>query len=123
MLLRFHGVGAEPEQIRHPLGTAKIGGSEMVRWAKHLGLKARARRQLKEPGDVEASREIERSDASCHQHEASVPLSLKLPAIHRLRPWRARTLNERLVFACLADNQETTGAQRGDPFGPVQCPG
>ena len=43
MLLRFHGVGAEPEQIRHRLGTAKIGGSELVRCAKHLGLMARAR--------------------------------------------------------------------------------
>ncbi len=42
MLLRFHGVGAEPEQIRHRLGGAKIGVSDMVRCAKQLGLKARA---------------------------------------------------------------------------------
>jgi ATP-binding cassette, subfamily B, bacterial HlyB/CyaB len=43
MLLRFHGIGAESEQIRHQCGAAKIGVAEMLRCAKELGLKARAR--------------------------------------------------------------------------------
>src|SRR5216684_5802311 len=41
-LLRFHGLGADPEQIRHSFGTNAIGVSEMLRCAKELGLKARA---------------------------------------------------------------------------------
>jgi subfamily B ATP-binding cassette protein HlyB/CyaB len=44
MLLRFHGVGADAEQIRHRLGLTRIGVTEMVRCAKQLGLKAEARR-------------------------------------------------------------------------------
>src|SRR5262245_17934141 len=43
MLSRFHGVGADPEQIRHRLGRGTIGIPEMLRCAKELGLKARAR--------------------------------------------------------------------------------
>jgi len=43
MLLRFHGVGADPEQIRHRFGRGAIGIPEMLRCAKELGLKARAR--------------------------------------------------------------------------------
>jgi ATP-binding cassette, subfamily B, bacterial HlyB/CyaB len=42
MLLRFHGVGADPEQIRHGFGS-KIGVIEILRCAKQLGLKARER--------------------------------------------------------------------------------
>jgi subfamily B ATP-binding cassette protein HlyB/CyaB len=41
LLLRFHGIGADPEQIRHRFG-ADIGVSEMLRCAKELGLKARS---------------------------------------------------------------------------------
>jgi subfamily B ATP-binding cassette protein HlyB/CyaB len=41
MLLRFHGVGADPSQIRHHCGTSEIGVSEMIRSAKEFGLKAR----------------------------------------------------------------------------------
>src|SRR5712691_1852026 len=41
-LLRFHGVGADPEQIRHRFGAKAIGVAEMLRCAKELGLKARA---------------------------------------------------------------------------------
>jgi subfamily B ATP-binding cassette protein HlyB/CyaB len=41
-LLRYHGLGADPEQIRHNFGTAAIGISEMLRCARELGLKARA---------------------------------------------------------------------------------
>jgi subfamily B ATP-binding cassette protein HlyB/CyaB len=43
MLLRFHGVGADPEQIGHRLGTSIVGIPEMLRGAKELGLKARVR--------------------------------------------------------------------------------
>src|ERR1700730_16050240 len=43
-LLRFRGIGADPEQIRHRFGGAPVGIPEMLRVAKELGLKARARR-------------------------------------------------------------------------------
>ena len=42
ILLRFQGVGVDPEQIRHQLGCNSIGIPEMVRCARALGLKARA---------------------------------------------------------------------------------
>src|SRR4030081_2945303 len=42
-LLRFQGIGADPEQIRHRMGGVPIGIPEMLRCAKDLGLKARAR--------------------------------------------------------------------------------
>src|SRR5205085_3822944 len=41
MLLRFHGVSADPPQILHRFGP-QIGVPEMLRCAKELGLKARA---------------------------------------------------------------------------------
>ena len=41
MLLRFHGIGADPSQIRHQSGTVAIGTPEMVRCAREFGLKAR----------------------------------------------------------------------------------
>ena len=44
MLLRLNGIGADPEQIRHRFAGATIGIPEMLRCAKELGLKARARR-------------------------------------------------------------------------------
>jgi len=44
MLLRFHGIAANPEQIRHQLGMATVGIGEMLRCAKDLGLKARSRK-------------------------------------------------------------------------------
>jgi subfamily B ATP-binding cassette protein HlyB/CyaB len=40
-LLGFNGVGADAEQLRHRLGTDRIGVAEMLRCAKELGLKAR----------------------------------------------------------------------------------
>jgi ATP-binding cassette, subfamily B, bacterial HlyB/CyaB len=40
LMLRIHGIGADPEQIRHRCATAKIGVTEMLRCAKELGLKA-----------------------------------------------------------------------------------
>ena len=43
-LLRLNGVGADGEQIRHRLGGAAVGTSEMLRVAKDLGLKARLHR-------------------------------------------------------------------------------
>jgi ATP-binding cassette, subfamily B, bacterial HlyB/CyaB len=44
MLLRFHGIGADPAQIQHQCGTAAIGIAEMIRCAQALGLKARERK-------------------------------------------------------------------------------
>src|SRR5947209_7043879 len=41
-LLRFHGVGADPEQIRHRFGTQPIGIPEMLRCAKEMGFKVRS---------------------------------------------------------------------------------
>src|SRR5882757_1662610 len=41
LLLRLHGVAAEEEQLRHRLGTRRIGITEMLRCAKQFGLKAR----------------------------------------------------------------------------------
>src|SRR5690348_11618663 len=43
-MLRLLGVAADAGQIRHRLGTNKIGAPEMIRCAKGLGLKARAHR-------------------------------------------------------------------------------
>src|SRR5262249_39787129 len=43
-LLRMHGIGADPEQIRHRFGRTPIGAAEMLRCAKDFGLKARERR-------------------------------------------------------------------------------
>src|SRR6185312_10349216 len=40
-LLRCHGIGAEPEQIRHRIGAPTIGVAEMLRYAKEIDLKAR----------------------------------------------------------------------------------
>src|SRR5437016_12154040 len=42
MLLRIHGVAAEQPQLRHRLGSAGVGVTEILRCAKELGLKARA---------------------------------------------------------------------------------
>ena len=41
-LLRFHGIGAGAEQIRHQVGRATVGVAEMLRVARGFGLKARA---------------------------------------------------------------------------------
>ena len=41
-LLRFHGIGAGAEQIRHQVGRAAVGVAEMLRIARGFGLKARA---------------------------------------------------------------------------------
>ncbi len=40
MLLQFHGIGADPQQIRHNFGDM-VGVPEMLRCAKQFGLKAR----------------------------------------------------------------------------------
>ena len=40
-LLRFHGIGIDPEQVWHHFGGSPIGISEMLRYAKQTGLKAR----------------------------------------------------------------------------------
>jgi subfamily B ATP-binding cassette protein HlyB/CyaB len=41
-MLRFQGIGADPEQLRHRIGHGTIGVPEMLRCAKELGLKARS---------------------------------------------------------------------------------
>src|SRR5262249_24872987 len=43
MVLRFHGMAANPAQIRHQLGLVTVGVPEMVRIAKPFGLKAGVR--------------------------------------------------------------------------------
>src|ERR1700731_1664106 len=43
-LLRFLGIGADPEQIRHRFGGSPVGIPEMLRGASEFGLKARARK-------------------------------------------------------------------------------
>jgi len=43
-MLHLHGVAADAEQIRHRLGTTRVGAPEILRCAKELGLKARAYR-------------------------------------------------------------------------------
>jgi subfamily B ATP-binding cassette protein HlyB/CyaB len=40
-LLKFHGIGVDPEQVKHRFGGVPIGISEMLRHAKQTGLKAR----------------------------------------------------------------------------------
>src|SRR6516162_1395873 len=42
MLLRLHGLGADPQQIRHRFGASAIGIPEILRCARELGLKARS---------------------------------------------------------------------------------
>jgi subfamily B ATP-binding cassette protein HlyB/CyaB len=42
-LVRFHGIGVDPEQVRHRFGD-NVGVPEMLRCAKEFGLKARAYR-------------------------------------------------------------------------------
>lgn len=42
IMLRCHGIAADPEQIRHRMGTARVGVTEILRCAKEFGLKARA---------------------------------------------------------------------------------
>jgi subfamily B ATP-binding cassette protein HlyB/CyaB len=41
-LLGFNGIGADVEQLRHRMGTDRIGVPEMLRCARELGLKARS---------------------------------------------------------------------------------
>jgi ATP-binding cassette, subfamily B, bacterial HlyB/CyaB len=42
LLLRFHGIAVDREQLRHRLGGGAFGGPEMLRLAKEFDLKARA---------------------------------------------------------------------------------
>ncbi|AWO93191.1 MULTISPECIES: type I secretion system permease/ATPase [Bradyrhizobium] len=44
ILLRCHGIAADPEQIRHRMGTSRIGVTEILRCSREFGLKARAQR-------------------------------------------------------------------------------
>ena len=40
-LLRLHGIGVDPQQLRHRFAGRSIGVPEMLRYAKQTGLKAR----------------------------------------------------------------------------------
>jgi ATP-binding cassette, subfamily B, bacterial HlyB/CyaB len=40
IMLHCHGIGAEPEQICHRIGSGRIGVAEMLRCAKEMDLKA-----------------------------------------------------------------------------------
>jgi ATP-binding cassette, subfamily B, bacterial HlyB/CyaB len=42
MLLRIHGIAVESEQIQHQMGAGPIGVTEIVRYSRQFGLKARA---------------------------------------------------------------------------------
>lgn len=42
LMLRFHGIAVDPQQLKHQYGGATIGMTEMLRAAKALQLKARA---------------------------------------------------------------------------------
>jgi ATP-binding cassette, subfamily B, bacterial HlyB/CyaB len=44
ILLRCHGVAADPDQIRHRVGAARVGVTEILRCAKDFALKARVQR-------------------------------------------------------------------------------
>ena len=44
MVLRFQGISADAEQIRHRFGGVRMGVAEMLRCARDMGLKARALR-------------------------------------------------------------------------------
>ena len=41
-LLRFHGIGANPEQLRHRMGTSTFGAQDILRSARDFGLRTRA---------------------------------------------------------------------------------
>jgi len=43
-LLRFQGIGADPDQIRHRMGWPRSAVPEMLRYAKELGLKAKVQK-------------------------------------------------------------------------------
>ncbi|WP_076860619.1 type I secretion system permease/ATPase [Bradyrhizobium mercantei] len=44
ILLRCHGIAADPGQIRHRVGAARLGVTEILRCAKDFGLKAKVQR-------------------------------------------------------------------------------
>ncbi|RUW27364.1 type I secretion system permease/ATPase [Mesorhizobium sp. M4B.F.Ca.ET.215.01.1.1] len=44
ILMRCHGIAADPDQIRHRMGAAPVGVTEILRCAKDFGLKAQAQR-------------------------------------------------------------------------------
>lgn len=44
VMLRCHGIAADPDQIRHRIGTDRLGVTEIIRCARNFGLKARLQR-------------------------------------------------------------------------------
>jgi subfamily B ATP-binding cassette protein HlyB/CyaB len=91
MLLRFCGVAAEEQQIRHRLGCSAVGVNEMLRCAKQLGLKARViktnwKRLARTPlpaiavldnGDFLVLGRVAGERALVHRHSVSHPQTLR----------------------------------------------
>ena len=89
MLLRFHGVGADPEQIRHRFGAGTIGIPEMLRCAKEFGLKARSRLTTWErlvntplPGDRGAARRRLPAARQGRRRQGAGAVAVVAPAHH-----------------------------------------
>ena len=68
-----------------------------------------------EPRDVEAAREVRQFRSARHQDKAAIPNRLELSARHRFGSRRRRLLDEDLVLADLAEDEEPTIAQRRYP--------
>jgi len=67
-----------------------------------------------EPGDVEPPRQLDQAGAARHQDDVAVPDVLQLGPRHDDRTWRQRRLDDRLVVADLADEQELAVVERGN---------
>ena len=76
-LLRFHGVGADPEQIRHRFGAKAIGVPEMLRCAKEMGIKARA--VSRKPAGRGIGNALPVTQATSGQMDGPVGLALVAP--------------------------------------------
>ena len=87
--------------------------------------------RAQEPGDVEAAGEVRQAGAPRHQIEAAVPDRDELGPRHQVGPRRQRRLDQDLVVAGLAEDQEAAVAQRRDggqgrrgeprPVGPARA--
>ena len=105
MLLRFQGIGADPEQIRHRFGRDTIGVPEMLRCAKDLGLKARA---------YKTSWDAARLDAAARHRGAA---RWRLPAARQGR----RRQGDRPVAAVAAADADDAGRVRGGLGRPARA--
>ena len=135
MLLHLRGVAADAGQIRHRLGTNKIGAPEMLRCAKELGLKARAYRTewsrlVKTPlPAIAALRDgrfmvvakaaedkvlvqppLASRPALMTQDEFAIPNGEKLGLRHQGGPGCQRRLDQDLVLGSLGNHHEAAVA-------------